>query len=288
MSEYKENTVGWWLSQLKEPLRSQSFEDCDKQFLNDLIDEIHDGMYQALQCVWLSTRVNKGFWRGTMIYWLSIIKRDIPFAPDWKDCRRDNCDDSAQEGWDMAKECAPDNWLKPKDGGEDKAIIDSPKKTTKLFFYGGKIKEPLVIYPSGEMDSVIVDEDKIEDLMNANPGVTFWPTNVGGVSPEKPESWVDAEIRKYREHLLNGGVEFADTERGKVKLVADSPAREIEAPERAVVGYEEPKPIDTIEKKHELRIKNLEAQVKDMAGEMENLIIQVRALNRQVFNTHLD
>ena len=42
------------------------------------------------------------------------------------------------------------------------------------------------------------------------------------------------------------------------------PAREIEAPERAVVGYEEPKPIDTIEKKHELRIKNLEARVKQL------------------------
>jgi hypothetical protein len=62
----------------------------------------------------------------------------------------------------------------------------------------------------------------------------------------------------------------------------------------AVVGYEPPtpvelpKPIDTIEKKHELRIQALEAQVKDMAGEMENLIIQVRALSRQVFNTHLD
>jgi len=171
MSEYKENTVGWWLSQLKEPLRSQSFEDCDKQFLNDLIDEIHDGMYQALQCVWLSTRVNKGFWRGTMIYWLSIIKRDILFAPDWKDCRRDNCDDSAQEGWDMAKECAPDNWLKPKDGGEDKAIVDSPAP------------------------ELIVTGAMIEDFG---------------------------------------------------KMVNYPPTREIEAPERAVVGYEEPKPIDTI------------------------------------------
>jgi hypothetical protein len=96
----------------------------------------------------------------------------------------------------MAKECAPDNWLKPKDGGEDKAIVDSPAPEIPV---------------TGAM---------IEDFSKR----VKWPIT-----------------------------------------------REIEAPERAVVGYEEPKPIDTIEKKHELRIKNLELVNKWQADEIEFL-----------------
>jgi len=209
MSEYKENTVGWWLSQLKEPLKSRALEDCDPHLLKEFG---YDSIFKALRAVWLSTRVRKGFWIGAMMYWISVCK-EHQFLVEEEECKRDRCDDKAKEGWDMAKECAPNNWQKPKDGGEGKAIIDS------------------------HAPELIVTGAMIEDFG---------------------------------------------------KRVNYPPTREIEAPERAVVGYEEPKPIDTIEKKHELRIKNLEAQVKDMAGEMENLIIQVRALNRQVFNTHLD
>ena len=91
-------------------------------------------------------------------------------------------------------------------------------------------------------------------------------------SPEKPKNWIDQELWKWHTDMVKGGVEYADAERGKVKLVADSPAREIEAPERAVVGYEEPKPIDTIEKKHELRIKNLEAYNKYQAERNQQIM----------------
>ena len=131
-------------------------------------------------------------------------------------------------------------------------------KTTKLFFYGGKINnpfnEPLNISPSGEMLSVIVEEDKIKELMNANPSVTFWPTNVGGVSPAPEIPVTGAMIEDFS------------------KRVKWPITREIEAPERAVVGYEEPKPIDTIEKKHELRIKNLEAYNKYQAERNQQIM----------------
>lgn len=58
--------------------------------------------------------------------------------------------------------------------------------------------------------------------------------------------------------------------------------REIEAPERAVVGYEEPKPIDTIEKKHELRIKNLEARVKQLEGVVGSLEQKIEYVYRNL------
>ncbi len=65
---------------------------------------------------------------------------------------------------------------------------------------------------------------------------------------------------------------FQEKDGGEDKAIVNSPAREIEAPERAVVGYEEPKPIDTIEKKHELRIKNLEAYNKYQAERNQQIM----------------
>jgi len=56
------------------------------------------------------------------------------------------------------------------------------------------------------------------------------------------------------------------------------PAREIEAPERAVVGYQEPLPIDTIEKKHELKIQNLELAKYHQGKKIENLQARVEQL----------
>lgn len=48
---------------------------------------------------------------------------------------------------------------------------------------------------------------------------------------------------------------------------------DIDSPEPAVVGYEAPLPIDTIEKKHELRIQALEArvmQLEDVVGKLSS------------------
>ena len=167
MSEYKENTVGWQLSQLKEPLKSRALElvkeDETDEFLASSLTEAIDAIIDAHP--WMD---DSTFWRGV---------NDFFYGESQLDSEDEN-------GWEMAKECAPDNWLKPKDGGEDKAIVDSPAPEIPV---------------TGAM---------IEDFSKR----VKWPIT-----------------------------------------------REIEAPERAVVGYEEPKPIDTIEKKHELRIKNLEA-----------------------------
>ena len=193
-------------------------------------------------------------------------------------------------------------------------------KTRELFFYGGKInnpfKEPLTISASGETNSVIVEEDKIKDLMNANPGVTFWPTNVGATclmcngagsyedqagywdcgtcdgngeivadSPEKPMKWIDYELLKWQERTVPvmprlTSLEILNLGESPIEISKDilSPAREIETPERAVVGYEEPKPIDTIEKKHELKIQNLELAKYHQGKEIENLQARVEQL----------
>lgn len=180
MSEYKENTVGWQLSQLKEPLKSRALElvkeDETDEFLASSLTEAIDAIIDAHP--WMD---DSTFWRGV---------NDFFYGESQLDSEDEN-------GWEMAKECAPDNWLKPKDGGEDKAIVDSPAPEIPV---------------TGAM---------IEDFSKR----VKWPIT-----------------------------------------------REIEAPERAVVGYEEPKPIDTIEKKHELRIKNLEAYNKYQAERNQQIM----------------
>ena len=190
MSEYKENTVGWWLSQLKEPLKSRALElvkeDETDEFLASSLTEAIDAIIDAHP--WMD---DSTFWRGV---------NDFFYGESQLDSEDEN-------GWEMAKECAPDNWLKPKDGGEDKAIVDSPAPEIPV---------------TGAM---------IEDFSKR----VKWPIT-----------------------------------------------REIEAPERAVVGYEEPKPIDTIEKKHELRIKNLEAQVIQLEGVVGKLEQQIEYVYRNL------
>ena len=163
---------------------------------------------------------------------------------------------------ELAKQCAHDasDFPPPTELGENEDLTitfpaDEPTGFVK------EVSKPLGLYmarENGGKEVVRIPALSAEELLNLNenPIILYDETFLyPGDSPKPKDSW---EV------------------------------------EKAVVGYEPPtpielpKPIDTIEKKHELRIKNLEAQVKDMAGEMENLIIQVRALNRQVFSTHLD
>ena len=182
MSEYKENTVGWWLSQLKEPLKSRTLG-AMRGFSHDL------PCSSLVESTWKVAGLKEGDIDWMRFY---IGVSDFYDGLDGK-----NLGEVGMVGWRMAKECAPDNWLKPKDGGEDKAIIDS------------------------HAPELIVTGAMIEDFG---------------------------------------------------KRVNYPPTREIEAPERAVVGYEEPKPIDTIEKKHELRIKNLEAYNKYQAERNQQIM----------------
>ena len=197
MTEYKVNTVGWWLSQLKEPLKSRA--------LGIVMDTSHpcdnlDGaLTSVLNCL-IEGSIMWTYWQGVYVYYFGGLHID---STNFKD------------GFDLAHECDP--WR------EDKAIVDSP---------------------------------------------------------EKPEYWVDGEIRKYREHLLNGGIDLSDRkdswqesqDMATYSAIRNHPKLGGKQPERAVVGYEEPKPIDTIEKKHELRIKNLEAYNKYQAERNQQIM----------------
>ena len=259
MSEYKENTVGWQLSQLKEPLKSRALEDCDPHLLKEFG---YDSIFKALRAVWLSTRVRKGFWIGAMMYWISVCK-EHQFLVEEEECKRDRCDDKAKEGWDMAKECAPDNWLKPKDGGEDKAIVDSPEK------------------PESWVDAEIRKyRDNIEkvltfDAVSPTPEISNME-DLGSLAdfhfPKIVKS--DALPPNHFVGIGDDGNPFI----GKLSTSIIPPTWEIEAPQRAVVGYEEPKPIDTIEKKHELKIQNLELAKYHQGKEIENLQARVEQL----------
>lgn len=251
MSEYKENTVGYWLSQLKEPLKSRALG-MGHASLGEYSPSLKEAVEHIYELGEYGER-DEPFWTG-------VQKAFSGMQPVYGNLF---LGDKGWEGYNMAKECAPDDWLKPKDDGEGKAIADSPKKTRELFFYADEtlitplrnpFKEPLVVSPRGEMNSVIVEEDKIKELMNANPSVTFWPTNVGGVSPAPKDSWQESQ---------NMGIHSAIRNHPKLGEIQ---------PERAVVGYEEPKPIDTIEKKHELRIKNLEAYNKYQAERNQQIM----------------
>lgn len=98
MSEYKENTVGWWLDRLKEPLRSRALE-------YPVLGNGAMSMASAVEhlIVWLRMTTEEfdkkldamAFWTGVKDYYHGGKKRQT-HNPSYKD------------GWDMAKECAPD------------------------------------------------------------------------------------------------------------------------------------------------------------------------------------
>jgi len=213
MNEYKENTVGWWLSQLKEPLRSKAINMGHASLgeyspsLKEAVEHVYElGEYGEVdEPFWIG--VQKAFSRMQPVYGNLFLG------------------DKGWEGYNMARDCAPDNWLKPKDGGEDKAIVDSPAPKAFEGFNKG---------------------------MNSHVQLEPLPEGV----------YVDApNISAIRHNKL-----------GRDSYTITSPAREIEAPEPAVVGYEIPKPIDTIEKKHELRIQALEARVKQLEDHLWNYL----------------
>jgi len=217
MSEYKENTVGWWLSQLKEPLKSRAFGVYSKP---EWLDRSAANICDATNILSWTRKGDTAFWDGVDAFFRQDVTREHLYPSRWN-------------GWDMAKECAPDNWLKPKDGGEDKAIVDSPAPEV----WGEKI-------PIGSFESFCKGMD-----VSSNP---YQESVVQGMCERVPiDSWQESQ---------NMGIHSAIRNHPKLG--------EIEAPQRAVVGYEEPKPIDTIEKKHELRIKNLEARVKQLEDQL--------------------
>ena len=202
MIQYEENTIGWWLSQLKEPLKSRALgivvyppKPCDN--LDDAIMDILEDL-PIDSSPWI-------FWRGVYVYYFGGFHIS---GTNFKD------------GYDLAYECDP--WR----GGKE--IVDSPASEIPVTEDSGSLAD--FHFPK------IVKSDALP------------PNHFVGIGDD--------------------GNPFI----GKLSTSIIPPTWEIEAPERAVVGYEEPKPIDTIEKKHELRIKNLEAYNKYQAERNQQIM----------------
>jgi len=166
---------------LKEPLRGEMFGRLRRGETTHNCDTLSNALFYATSPSSFDSHYRLSYLLGIVMFYDGDARQEL---------------DHRADGWDMAKECAPDNWLKPKDGGEDKAIVDSP-------------------------------------------------------APK--DSWQESQ---------NMGIHSA---------IRNHPKLGGKQPEPAVVGYEEPKPIDTIEKKHELRIKNLELVNKWQSDEIEFL-----------------
>ena len=94
MSEYKENTVGWHLSRLKEPLRSRALANTLEE--KALVGPIA-GMWEAIHLAfpWSDTPEDQYFWAGVHNFFQG-------------QGRKPNRRAGVVDGYDMAKECAPD------------------------------------------------------------------------------------------------------------------------------------------------------------------------------------
>lgn len=97
MMEYKENTVGWWLSQLKEPLRSRAIEMHGLDF--PAVSLLHAVM-RRMAWAEITPAFDDGF--GTPAFWGGVrdfLAGALPAATDNNDYI---------DGRMMAEKCAPD------------------------------------------------------------------------------------------------------------------------------------------------------------------------------------
>ena len=108
MSEYNKNTVGWWLSQLKEPLRSRALAADTGVWCLDEVEK--PSLADALEFLSDFEETGEFFWYGAQ-----EALGDDQIEMD---------DDSFREGYRMAKECAP--------GGEEKQP-DPPAPKAEIF-----------------------------------------------------------------------------------------------------------------------------------------------------------
>lgn len=93
MSDYKEDTVGWFLNRLKEPLRSDALASM-KEFNPDQLSLTCAGYANALSRVTLFDP--DPLWVGAFWYFNGATEGMGGFS------------EQEQRGWDMAKECAPE------------------------------------------------------------------------------------------------------------------------------------------------------------------------------------
>jgi len=125
MSEYKENTVGWHLNRLNEPLRSRALESARKiEFgpgLEDGLLYCEYGLDQSIRRL-VDFNSKSVFWQGVWCF----FNGEKPYF-----------DDEYCEGYNMARECAPD----PEHGGrytqsqldEAQAFADSEARNDEAF-----------------------------------------------------------------------------------------------------------------------------------------------------------
>ncbi len=283
MSEYKENTVGWWLSQLKEPLKSRIVD--TEEHSSKPCESLEGAISSYLNCL-IENSMGWVFWKGVYVYFFGGFHID---SQNFKD------------GFNLAHECDP--WR------EDKAIVDSPEKPKnwidqELWKWHTDMVKGGVEYADAERGKVKLVADSPAPIAfewNDNSVIDFTTWNLKRIKlyehrfeienqdildsfkrGDAPELWHQPEYPfGYTPPAPEIPVTGAMIE-DFGKRVNYHPAREIEAPERAVVGYEEPKPIDTIEKKHELRIKNLEARVMQLEGVVGKLEQQIEYVYRNL------
>ena len=114
MSEYKENTVGWWLSQLKEPLKSRALKELAKyQWVGDyLVESMRDAVYSIYEFVESSNR-QSGYWEHPM-FWRGVhaFYSGIDVSENPENATLSKMPWSWEDGWEMAKECAPTRFEK--------------------------------------------------------------------------------------------------------------------------------------------------------------------------------
>lgn len=211
MNEYKENTIGWWLSQLKEPLRSRALDlfggDMGSEILSEYV------CYSMAQVMAFNSGYcdnNSAFWEGAQEFFEGLNSDPWANSPNYR------------EGWDMARECAP----------ETEGVV-LPRSVTEVIGNSGNT-------PTWNMSNdlaIAIEKHKRDFLIE-------FSRQVEKSDSPAPEVWVEKIPLGKIESFTKGMVE------------------------RAVVGYQEPLPIDTIEKKHGIRIQNLEARVKQQADEI--------------------
>jgi hypothetical protein len=136
---YAENTVGWFLNTLKEPLRTRAMKEAIKY---GFLAEPCNSMVNALWCI---ARATPGlddrsrFWIGASDFYEGLGRNDLG--------------DIAKEGWDMAKDCAPDAPESPAPGKDQRIFIngldfDVPRPKIEGGDYLVAQNQPLVVTPA--------------------------------------------------------------------------------------------------------------------------------------------
>lgn len=118
--EYKENTVGWHLSRLKEPLRSLCFRDTEDCDLQECVENMSEALYKAF--TWSESEEGLFFWSGARSF----------FGGDPRPADPNSAPKEFWQGFDMAKECAPDQPLIDIEAGKLKGVYNEDGDLTGL------------------------------------------------------------------------------------------------------------------------------------------------------------